>query len=149
MKFSILLFFTFLTYLNLFSYQVINYSLLDIINNNDSSKISENPVLYIDADKMPKFNYEGGINKYVYSNLKWPLGGQLDAYGTVLLSFVVNKKGDVENIKIEKTLCDLSDEEAIRIFKNMPKWEPGEKDSVTVDIKMYYPVVFVIRGKKD
>jgi TonB family protein len=149
MKFSILLFFAFLTYSNLFSFPVINYNLSYIRNNVDSSKKSENPVLYIDADKMPKFNYEGGFKKYYYSNLKWPMNGQLDAYGIVLVSFVINKNGNVEDIKIENSLCSESDKEAIRVFENMPKWEPGEKDSKLIDVKMYFPVEFIIRSKSE
>jgi|WetSurMetagenome_2_1015567.scaffolds.fasta_scaffold174396_2 periplasmic protein TonB len=110
------------------------------------SKITEDPpVLYIFTDKLPKFNYEKDLNKYVYSNLKWE--SQLDAIGTVLVSFVVNKKGNVEQIKIVKGLNIECDEAVIRVFESMPLWEPGEKDSKSVDVLMYFPVKFIIKGK--
>jgi TonB family protein len=110
-------------------------------------KSDDPPILYIFADKLPKFNFEGGLNNFVYENLKWPLDGQLDVVGTVLISFVITKEGKVDDIKIEKGLGSLCDEEVIRVFQSMPLWEPGEKDSKTVDVKMYFPVRFIIKGK--
>lgn len=51
--------------------------------------------------------------------------------GTVNLSFVVETNGQLTNEKIEKSLDAASDEEAIRLIKTSPKWNPalqnGEK----------------------
>lgn len=105
----------------------------------------DKPIIYIYADKLPKFNYDGGLHKYIYSNLKWPY--QADVEGDVLVSFVIQKNGSVKNIKIEKGLVDIFDNEAIRVLENMPDWEPGEKDSEKVDIKMYLPIEFSLKKK--
>jgi TonB family protein len=105
----------------------------------------ESPILYIEADRLPKLNYNGGIEKYIWSNLKWPY--QMDIEGTVLVSFIINKTGKIENIKIEKGLDQKCDEEVVRVLQEMPLWEPGEKDSKVVDILLYYPVKFFIKGK--
>lgn len=105
----------------------------------------DDPILYIEADKLPKFNYSGGVENYIGSNLKWPY--QMDIDGVVLVSFVVNKTGKIEKIKIEKGLHQKCDEEVIRVFQEMPLWEPGEKDSKKVDVLLYYPVKFFIKGK--
>ena len=103
------------------------------------------PLLYIFTDKLPKFNYDGGLDKYVYSNLNWK--SNVYAIGTVLISFVVDKKGNVKNIKIEKSLGEECDGAAYSVFESMPQWEPGEKDLRNVDVLMYFPIKFVIKGK--
>ena len=107
------------------------------------TKISDEPILYIYADKLPKFNYDGGLRKYIYSNLKWT--DQMEVYGDVIVSFVIQKNGSVKDINLERRLCNDCDDEAIRILQNMPDWEPGEKDSEKVDVKIYLPVEFKIR----
>jgi len=71
----------------------------------------------------------------------------MDIEGTVLVSFIINKTGKIENIKIEKGLDQKCDEEVVRVLQEMPLWEPGEKDSKAVDILLYYPVKFLIKGK--
>jgi len=54
----------------------------------------------------------------------------------VELSFEVNKNGDPVNIKVEKSLCDKCDKEAIRLLKEGPKWKrkakKGKRTTVTV-----------------
>lgn len=104
---------------------------------------SDNPILYIYADKLPKFNNSKGLHDYIYDNLKW--SGKIDADGTVLVSFIVQKDGKVDDVKIEHSLVKECDEEVIRIFESMPSWEPGEKDSKIVDVKLYFPVEFKIK----
>jgi hypothetical protein len=103
---------------------------------------SDDPILYLFADKQPKLKYEGGLEKYLNDSLKWPK--HFDGEGTVLVSFIVSKDGSVGNIKIEKSLCSSCDEEVIRVLNFIPDWEPGEKDSETVDVKLFLPVRFQI-----
>jgi TonB family protein len=110
----------------------------------DTAKINNLPQIF--ADKMPKFNYEGGLKKYVYSHLKWPMNGQLDVVGTVIVSFVVSKDGTVTDVRVAKKLCSECDEEALRVFETMPPWEPGEIDSKPADVKLYFPVEYRIKS---
>jgi hypothetical protein len=54
----------------------------------------------------------------------------------VEVSFEVNKDGEPVNIKVEKSLCDKCDKEAIRLIKEGPKWKrkakKGKRTSVTI-----------------
>ncbi len=54
--------------------------------------------------------------------------------GEVLLSFVVNKKGRPENIKVVKSSCKACEKEAIRLLENGPGWtnESGKPGTVVV-----------------
>ncbi|HEX7847540.1 MAG TPA: energy transducer TonB, partial [Chitinophagaceae bacterium] len=48
---------------------------------------------------------------------------QTDNTATVEVSFEVNKNGDPFNFKVEKSLCNKCDAEAIRLIKEGPKWK--------------------------
>lgn len=75
---------------------------------------------------------------YLANNLKLP-----DAYrtkpqesGEVELSFEVNSIGEPINIKVEKSLCEVCDKEAIRLLKEGPKWKrkakKGKRTTITI-----------------
>lgn len=107
----------------------------------------DKPVLYLYVDKLPQFNYDGGLNNYLLSNLKWLY--QLDTGGEVLVSFIVQKDGSIKNIKKETGLTSPFDDEVIRVLESMPAWEPGEINSNKVDVKLYLPIEFGIKGLKE
>lgn len=56
--------------------------------------------------------------------------------GSVQVSFEVDKYGEPVNIRIEKSLCDKCDKEAIRLIKDGPKWKrnAATKGRTTVTI---------------
>jgi TonB family protein len=78
------------------------------------------------------YNY----NAYILNNLAVPDEIKTKKMsGEVELSFEVDKKGDPVNIKVERSLCDKCDEEAVRLVKEGPKWKRKAKKgkgSVTV-----------------
>lgn len=68
-------------------------------------------------------------NDYVANNLQMPEKEmQKNIAGEVKLSFDVNNDGQAINIKVEKSLCDECDKEAIRILKQGPKWIKKKKN---------------------
>ena len=50
-----------------------------------------------------------------------------DAQGRVLVGFIVNRDGSVDDVKVVKSVHPALDEEAVRVVKAMPKWKPGKK----------------------
>ena len=106
---------------------------------------STKPVLYLYVHELPKFN--GGRNKllsFIQHNIQWPTP-EFDYTGTVLTSFVVERNGEISNIKVERKLCDPCDQEAIRLIKKMPNWIPGKIDGKTVNVLIYLPIEFKLR----
>jgi hypothetical protein len=77
-------------------------------------------------------------DSYLANNINIPdnLEKQKKTSGdAVELSFEVNKLGEPVNIKVEKSLCDKCDQEAIRLLKEGPKWKrKARKGRVTVTI---------------
>ncbi|MBE2255185.1 MAG: energy transducer TonB [Ignavibacteria bacterium] len=108
-----------------------------------SSNSDTKLLLYIYADKLPRLDSNIDLKTYINTNLKWPK--LFDGQGTVIVSMLITKYGEVKDIKIEKSLCFSCDEEVVTLFSSMPKWIPGEKDNKLVDLKIYLPIEFILK----
>ena len=62
--------------------------------------------------------------------------------GKVFVEFVVEKTGELTEIKILRGLCDECDKEAIRLVKAMPNWTPGSQGGKLVRTRMVLPLLF-------
>jgi protein TonB len=96
-----------------------------------------------DIEKMPEFN--GDLYEYLGNELKYPsaaLANNIE--GKVMVSFVINKNGEISDIEILKKIGFGFDEEAVRVIKNMPKWSAGEQNNRKVNVKMVLPIVFEV-----
>jgi protein TonB len=84
--------------------------------------------------------YEGGLsswNKYLTSNLKTPerflnLYKKKSYKGTVVVNFIVNKEGIVDDVFIEQSCEWSTDMECIRVLKASPKWKPAVQNGRNV-----------------
>ena len=72
-------------------------------------------------------------NQYLDKNKKTPSHTK-PITGSVVVSFEVNKKGNLSNFKIEQSLSKPYDDEAIQLVKRGPSWRllKGHKARVTV-----------------
>lgn len=92
--------------------------------------------------------YPGGrekMIKYLTSNLNYPeIARQAGIQGKCYLQFVINKQGEISDIKIVRAVpdCVECDREAIRVIKKMPKWKPAIKDGQKVDSYFSMPINF-------
>ncbi len=87
--------------------------------------------------------YKGGVQAFVQNNIKYPqeaVDNQLE--GLVVVEYVVDKKGDVTDVKIIKPLHPLLDEEVLRVMKSMPRWKPGRKNWKPIRVKRAQSVIF-------
>ena len=87
----------------------------------------------------------GGTEKlyaFISKNFKYPEVDRLNnTQGKIYISFVINKKGKVEDIIILRGVSKTLDEEAIRIVKKMPKWKPGKEEGKLVKVRFNLPIV--------
>ena len=99
------------------------------------------------AQKMPEFpGGEADMMKYLKKNIRYP--GQALAEnitGTVYLSFIINTEGKVSQVKILKGIGGGCEEEAVRVVKSMPVWEPGKQNGNPVNVQLTLPVSFKTR----
>jgi protein TonB len=96
---------------------------------------------------MPEFpGGEADMMKYLKKNIRYP--GQALAEnitGTVYLSFIINTEGKVSQVKILKGIGGGCEEEAVRVVKSMPVWEPGKQNGNPVNVQLTLPVSFKTR----
>jgi protein TonB len=109
--------------------------------NNDSCLNKTASYLYVDVDELPSFKQDDlKIMQFIYKNLKWP--NEFDGRGTVIVSFIVTKDGNICSIKIEKGLNPDCNKEVIRVLKLMHNWKPGKLNNQPVDVILYIPILF-------
>jgi TonB family protein len=93
--------------------------------------------------------FQGGIEafgKYLVKNVHYPAEArQKNIQGTVILSFVVEKSGDLTDIKVARSVTPILDEEAIRVLKNSPKWVPGTQFGLPVRVQYSVPISYTMR----
>ena len=102
---------------------------------------------YEEVEVKPE--YPGGmgeLGKLLNSNLKYPLISlENGVQGEVLVQFVVDKEGNVEEVTVFKGVDPYLDAEALRVIKMMPKWKPGKHEGKEVNVKCTIPVGFKLQ----
>ena len=90
----------------------------------------------------------GGTEKYAQflaAHQKYPASAmQKGIQGTVKVSFVVEKTGTVNEVKVENPVAPELDAEAIRLIKSGPKWTPAKHRNQVVRQRVVVPVSFVM-----
>lgn len=83
--------------------------------------------------------------EWIQQNQKYPaLARQRKIDGRVMMEFIVQKDGSLTDIKPIKKLGSGLDEEAIRLLKAAPKWQPATYKGQPMKQKMVLPVVFTL-----
>ena len=116
----------------------------------DGYDIPESDVVMF-ADVMPE--YPGGTNAmfdFIRKNVKYPESAKEKGIeGRVYVNFVIDKDGSISDIKVLRGLCKEIDEEAVRVVKAMPKWNPGMQDGELVRVQYTLPFYFKISGNEN
>ena len=79
------------------------------------------------------------FKQWVQANLKTPEGG---GTGTVMVRFVVGRKGAVQEVQIVKGVSPALNAEAVRVVQSAPKWKPALSEDGPVRMTCTIPVVF-------
>ena len=91
-------------------------------------------------------SFPGGIEAfYAYLNkeLKYPRQAQrMGIEGRVFVQFVVERNGELTDVKVVKGIGAGCDEAAMEVLKNSPKWKPGKQRGKPVRQKMVQNILF-------
>ena len=111
----------------------------------------QSETIYKSVEQMPMF--PGGeieLIKYLSQNIQYPPeAAKNNVQGRVILQFVVDKTGQVGEVKILRSVSEELDAEAVRVVKTLPKFEPGRQDGKPVAVWYTLPVSFNIRSSAD
>jgi len=97
-------------------------------------KKSKDVVIHIlDAEPVVSWNE---YNVYLLKN-KRLTDSTKDIHGEVVVAFIVDNKGSLKNFRVEKSLTEQTDAEAIRLVKEGPGWKllKGRKAKASVVVK--------------
>ena len=83
------------------------------------------------------------FGKFLGKNLRFP-GQAQDAgvSGRVILTFVIEKNGEITNISIDKPAGYGFDQEAMRVLKLAKAWKPGIQNGQPVRVRYSIPINF-------
>ncbi len=100
------------------------------------------------VEVMPKFKGgESAMMEFLMMNMKYPQAAvKAKQQGRAIVGFVVRKDGTVSDVHITKSAGHaVLDEEAMRVVKAMPAWEPGKQKGKPVDVKYNVPITFRLK----
>jgi protein TonB len=86
---------------------------------------------------------ENALMQYISKNIRYPVSAQrMRLQGVVVVSFLVNKEGGIEEVKTLKSLSPDCDREAERVISLMPRWIPGRQSGKPAQKRFALPVKF-------
>jgi len=95
--------------------------------------------------------YPGGDESRLYylrKHVKYPEAALKSlVQGVVMVVFVVETDGSISNVDVAQRIGGGCDEGAIRVTREMPRWEPGKRNGRAVRVMVRMPIVFRIPGK--
>jgi TonB family protein len=106
--------------------------------------------VYTVVEKMPSF--PGGDEariKFLIENIKYPEAAMKNnVQGKVYVTFIIRADGSVTDVKVLRGVGGGCDEEAMRVIKLMPKWNPGMEKGKPVDVVFNLPINFTLDSHK-
>lgn len=108
------------------------------------------PDFFMIVEDMPSFQGaqrgDASLAKFrnwVSGRIQYPaMARELGIQGTVTLSFIIETDGSLTNVEVLSNPDRLLTEEAVRVVKTSPKWEPGRQRDEPVRVKFTLPVNF-------
>lgn len=107
--------------------------------------------IFKSVEQMPQFVGVGGeaaLMKYIDSHIQYPPeAAKNNIQGRVILQFVVDKTGEIGEVKVVRSVDKDLDKEAVRIVKTLPKFIPGRQNGQAVAVWYTLPVTFKLPQK--
>ena len=112
---------------------------------------TESDQVYKSVEQMPQFpGGEAAMMRYLSQNIKYPpSAAKNNIEGRVILQFVVEKDGQIGEVKIVRSVDPELDAEAVRVIKTMPNFIPGRQDGKPVAVWYTIPISFKLQGKPE
>ena len=109
--------------------------------------------VHLRTEQMPR--YQGGdlqtFRTWVAARLRYPQAArEAQTEGRVVVSFVVERDGSIQEITVLSTPSEVLSEEVLRVLRQVERWEPGRNAAgETVRVKFTMPFDFQTLSKQD
>jgi protein TonB len=98
--------------------------------------------VYTEAEPL---NGYPDLYAYFQKELKYPVEAMKDSIeGIVSVSFVINKQGKPEQVKILNSLGTAFDNETVRVITGMPAWKAASLNGIPVPARISMPLTFQV-----
>ena len=104
--------------------------------------ILQNPAEFIGGMEEWKKFLERNLNNNIPSLNSAPAGKY-----TVTVQFIVNKEGDISDVQAKNDPGYGCKEEAIRVIRSSPTWEPAIQNNIPVSYRAIQQINFVVPNK--
>nr|MBC7613784.1 TonB family protein [Pseudopedobacter sp.] len=113
----------------------------------NQEKTEDTNQIFTNVEVLPTF--PGGLDafgKFLGKNLRYPpIARDNGIQGRVFCNFVVEKDGSLTDIKVVRGIGGGADEEAVRVLKSSPKWNPGVQNGRNVRVSYTIPIFFQLQ----
>lgn len=120
---------------------------VEIVEFESDEEEAEQEVFFVVED-MPTFQGKDKdyFRTYIQKNLRYPtIAAENGISGRVYVQFVVNKRGEVTNVRVVRGVDPSLDKEAVRVIKSSPKWGAGKQRGQAVSVGFTFPIVFQLQ----
>ena len=128
----------------------VNVSTDDVVVEDDGSddiieEVIATPVFTV-VEEMPSFPGDDESRvRLLTENIKYPqMAKESGIQGTVYVTFVIDERGRVADVKVLRGIGGGCDEEAIRVVKMMPPWNAGKQSGKPVRVQFNMPIKFTL-----
>ena len=111
----------------------------------EEEEVDEDVIFQI-VEQNPEFpGGEEAMRRFIRDNMRYPvIAREAGIQGSVFVTFVVEIDGSVTNVQVLRGIGGGCDEEAVRVVRAMPKWEPGRQRNQPVRVQYRMPIRFVL-----
>lgn len=111
---------------------------------NSHQGLDEDKKVYTVVEHEPQF--PGGpeaLVAYISSQVKYPVEAQKQGIqGKVVAKVVILEDGSIGDVKVIQSLDPACDQEAVRVIKSLPRFEPGMQGGKKVKVWLTCPIRF-------
>jgi TonB family protein len=98
-------------------------------------------------------SFPGGVTafyQFLGATIRYPVEARENGLqGKVFVTFVVEKDGELSNLKVLRDIGGGLGEESLRVLKSSPKWIPGVQNGQPVRQQYTVPIAFTLVDGKD
>lgn len=133
-------------------------TVVEIIEEPEEEVVEEVPIFAIVEDMPTWKGCESGsaadkkactetkMMQYITKNIVYPaMAKDANITGIVYLNFEISEKGNVKDVKVLRGIGAGCDEEAVRVVKTLPNFNPGKQRGRPVRVTYNVPINFKLR----
>ena len=96
------------------------------------------------SESVPQFpGGDAALMRYLGANIKYPPELSDSCFqGRVVVNFLIDKAGQVAEVKVAPPAHELIERELVRVCKSLPRFEPARKDGEAIDFWYTLPISF-------